>query len=92
MANEPEDILALEDSVTYVRGNFNDIFPVTENRRKTFGNIPARLHAELKAYAKAHGVKTYEVVAGLWDFHKEYEEIYADELKVQRAKTKSRRK
>lgn len=79
-------ILALEDSVHYVRTNAAEIFPPTESQGKTMGNIPHELHAKLQEYAKQYNLKMFEVVAGLWDFYEQYEETYADELKKQRSK------
>ena len=77
-------ILALEDSVHYVRTNAASIFPPNESQAKTMGNIPHELHANIQGYAKKYNLKMFEVVAGLWDFYEQYEEIYADELKKQR--------
>ena len=85
-----DDLLTLEDSVHYVRANVATIYPPAEHRGKTMGSIPVELHKKLQTYAKANKLLMNELLAGLWDFHEQYEATYADELKKQRA-TKKRR-
>ena len=83
-------MLTLADSVTYVKGNFNEIYPRTEPRNKTLANLPERLHADLLGYAEERNLKMYEVLGGMWDFIQQYEEAYAAELKAHR-KTPAKR-
>ena len=81
----------LEDSLTYIRGNYNELFPMTESRRKTIGNLPERLHDDIKNIAETKNLTLYEVVAGLMDFHKEYENQFEQELATQRTASSNRR-
>ena len=81
----------LEDSVVYVRGNFQTLYPPEQGRRKTIGNLPAGLHQELQEYADARNLKLFEILAGLWDFVAEYERVNETELTTQRAANKLRR-
>lgn len=83
-------MLTLEDSINYTRGHFNNMYPKSESRRKTIGNIPERLHTQLHEYADANSASVYEVIAGLWDFHLHYESINAAKLETHRAKTTPR--
>jgi hypothetical protein len=89
--SEPEEILAIEDSLVYIRGNYNKLYPKTENRRNIIGNLPNRLHEDIKAFAEARNLRMFEVIAGLWDFLEVYEETYKDELKEQRTTNKNKR-
>ena len=91
MSDEPEKILALEDCMVYVHGNFTELYPPIEGRSKTIANIPTGVHGQIVEIANERGLKMCEVLAGLLDFADEYEEIYADELKEQRARPKARR-
>jgi hypothetical protein len=84
-----KDIQTIEDSIAYVRTNFNELFPPAEARRKTLGNIPERLHAELQEFAVERNLTMHEMVAVLWDFHTEYEAENEEKLKTQRAKKRS---
>ena len=77
-------ILALEDSTEYVRRNMGTEYPSTKAENMTISNIPRSLHAELKVYASANKITMYEMIAGLWDFTKEYEAQFAEELAAQR--------
>lgn len=91
MPKEEElEVLCIDDSITYTRGHFNTLFPKNESRRKVFGNIPERLHDEITAEAKRRNIHAFEFIAGLWDFFKQYEEEYKEELTAQR-KTPQRR-
>lgn len=74
----------IEDSFSFVRGNYNLIYPQDESRRKTIGNIPERLHTEINDMCKSTNLRMFEVIAGLWDFYKEYEAEYEAELTAQR--------
>lgn len=92
MINIPtDDLPTLDDSITYVRGNYNELFPTAEGRRKTIGNLPTRVHAELCQLADSRNLKLYEVVAGMLDFYNEYEAAFEDELVIKRDANKARR-
>ncbi len=80
------DLLTLEESIQYVRINISEIYPPTGHRGKTMGSIPVGLHEKMKNYAHKNRLKMNEVLAGLWDFYEQYEEIYAADLKKQRNK------
>lgn len=82
------DLITLEESVSHVRANFNELYPKDESRNKTIGNLPERLHADLTEYAEEQGLKMYEVIAGLWDFVVEYELDNEKALEKQRAKSR----
>jgi hypothetical protein len=84
-------LLTLEDSVVYVKGNFEKLYPSTESRRKTIANLPEGLHGELMKYAETHNLKMFEVIGGLWDFMTQYEDEFSKELKTQRKNDKPRR-
>jgi hypothetical protein len=86
-----EDLPTIEDSLSYVRGNWNSLFPTAEGRRKTIGNIPTRLHAELAEIAESRNLRMFEVIAGLVDFYNEYEANFESELATIRTNTKPRR-
>ncbi len=73
-------MLILEESVEYIRANINKLFPKSESRNKTIGNIPEGLHADLQKYADRNNLKMYELIAGLWDFIGEYEEEHKEAL------------
>lgn len=100
---EVEDILTLEESISYVRTNMGTLYPIkpikgkksnkrflSKYRGKTMGSIPDGLHKNIFDYAKKHKLTMGEVLAGLWDFYEQYEEIYADELKEQRKRNNRR--
>ena len=88
--DEP-NLPTIEDSLAYVRGSYNEIYPVAEGRRKTIGNIPERLHAELNELAREKNLRVFEIIAGMWDFYNEYEATFDPALTAQRAQTKARR-
>ena len=77
-------MLNIDDSISHCRGNFAKLYPKTESRRKVFGNIPERLHDEIADEAKRRNVCVYELVSGLWDFFKQYEDENKKELAEQR--------
>lgn len=82
------DLITLEESVNYVRANFNELYPKDESRNRTIGNLPDRLHTDLIEYAEEQGLKMYEVIAGLWDFVEQYEADNEKALKQQRSKAR----
>jgi hypothetical protein len=86
-----DEILSLEDSITFIRGNFKALYPSTSLDRKTIGNIPEGLMDKLRALADQHNLKFFELLAAMVDFMAEYEELYAEELKAQRALPLKRR-
>ena len=61
-------------------------YPSTKATNKTISNIPASLHAELISYATENKLTQYELLAGLWDFHLQYEATYTEELSAQRTR------
>lgn len=85
------ELPTLEDSLTFIRGNYNELYPIDESRRKTIGNLPARLHDDIKQIAETKNLNLFEVVAGLLDFYTEYELQFEADLSAQRAKTPPRR-
>ena len=85
------ELPTLEDSIAYIRGHFNELYPKTESRRKTVGNLPERLHAEISEMAEGRNLRMFEVVAGLLDFYREYEAEFETDLDKQRAASKTRR-
>ena len=87
MAKDKE-VLNIDDSVTYCRGNFAALFPVEEGRRKVLGNLPARLHDQVMKEADKRNVRAYEFLAGLMDFYTQYEAEFKTELAVQRKSLK----
>jgi hypothetical protein len=91
MTPEPEEILDLEESIRFIRANFNTIYPPTKSLPKTIGNIPEALMDEFRVLADDHNLKMFELLAGLLDFYSEYEDLYATELAAQRALPLKRR-
>ena len=77
-------MLKIEDSIAYVRENGKTLYVAPE--RKTIGNTPVELHAELQEYAETKGLKMFQLVGALWDFFREYEGENAKELAADRAK------
>jgi hypothetical protein len=53
------------DSIRHTREN---PYPSDEGHRKTIGNIPDRLHAELQKIGIEHNLRLHEVVATLLHF------------------------
>jgi hypothetical protein len=86
-----EDLPTIEDSLTYIRGNYESMYPKADGRRKTIGNIPTRLHGEIMAMAEARNLRMFEIISGMWDFYAEYEATFETELSEQRNTPKSRR-
>jgi hypothetical protein len=86
-----EDLPTIEDSLSYIRGNYNDLFPAADGRRKTIGNIPTRLHGDIMAMAEARNLRMFEIIAGMMDFYNEYEATFETELAGQRNTPKPRR-
>lgn len=76
-----DDLIMIEDSISYV---------VTSTRppkeRKTIGNIPPDLHDDLAEFAEENNLKMYQVVAALWDFLGQYEEVHETALEKLRKK------
>jgi len=94
MADENQaepDLPTLEDSLAYIRGNYNELYPIDESRRKTIGNLPERLHDEIHQMAVDRNLRMFEILAGMFDFFKEYESEFSDVLTEQRAQAKGRR-
>jgi hypothetical protein len=80
------EILNLEECIQYVRLNVSEIYPPTKHRGKTMGSIPVGLHEKMQKYALKNKLRMNELLAGLWDFYEQYEDIHATELKKQRNK------
>tara|TARA_R110000823_G_scaffold308997_1_gene432897 strand:+ start:1533 stop:1817 length:285 start_codon:yes stop_codon:yes gene_type:complete len=85
-----DDLPTIEDSLAYVRGNYNDLYPTADGRRKTIGNIPSRLHADIQKFAEDRNLRMFEIVAGMWDLIQEYEVVFAPELAEIRKSVKPR--
>lgn len=88
--SQTDDLLTIEESIQYVRTHRETLYPRSNDRGKTLGDLPVELHGHIQSYAKQHHLKMFEVVAGLWDFYEQYEIIHEDELKTQRADTRRR--
>jgi len=86
-----DELPTLEESLTYIRGNYNELFPTADGRRKTIGNIPTSVHAEIHALAVSRNLRLFEIVAGLLDFYNEYEALFESELAEKRTLPKTRR-
>tara|TARA_R110000782_G_scaffold26614_2_gene68043 strand:- start:121 stop:399 length:279 start_codon:yes stop_codon:yes gene_type:complete len=86
-----QEFPTIEESLTHIRGHYNELYPVIESRRKTIGNIPERLHAEISEMATARNLRVFEIIAGMWDFYREYEATFEAELVAQRESNKGRR-
>ena len=88
---ERHEIMSIDDSVEHILSHGRDDYPVDKLNRKTLGNIPPKLHNEIAAFAEERKILIYEVLAALWDFHKEYEATNEKELTAQRALPVARR-
>ena len=86
-----EEFPTLEESLTYIRGNYNELFPTVDGRRKTIGNIPTSVHAKLSDMAARRNLRMFEIIAGMVDFYTEYEAVFEAELAEKRGATKTRR-
>ena len=86
-----EELPTIEESLSYIRGNYNELFPAADGRRKTLGNIPTALHAEILAMAESRNLRMFEIIAGLVDFYNEYEALFSHELSEKRTAPLSRR-
>lgn len=86
-----DDLPTIEDSLAYVRGNYNELYPAAAGRRKTIGNIPSRLHADIQKFAEDRNLRMFEIVAGMWDLCQEYEATFGPELEAIRKSVKPRR-
>ncbi len=84
---DAENLPTLEESLSHIRGNYNELFPTADGRRKTLGNIPTGLHTDILALAEERNLRMFEIIAGLMDFYHEYESHFSAELTYKRKNT-----
>ena len=89
---EVVELPTFEDSLAHIRGNYNELFPITESRRKTIGNLPVRLHTAIAKMASDRNLCMFEILAGMVDFYEEYEATYAEQLTAQRLRNQTTRR
>jgi hypothetical protein len=79
-------LLTLDDSISYMRKNMGTEFPSTKASNRTISNIPSPLHKEMLEYCKANKLTMYELLAGMWDFVSQYEDVNSAALAAQKTR------